>query len=464
MSLIDMQLPTALLQTADGFLICLAQSILIATFSKFVATLIPAALLVLYFLQRFYLRTSRQLRLLDLEANSPLYTHFLETLSGLATFRAFNWQTEWNQHGLELLDRSQRPVYLLYCIQRWLGLVLDCMVAGFAVAVISLATQLDHNAVSSGLGVALVNLLTLSNLLSYLIRAWTDMDTSVGAVQRVRDFTSTTPSEDPEPGSSSRYQPPVNWPQHGAIEFHHVNAAYTGTALSSTPGTASPQYTPVLKDINLFIPAGSHVGICGRTGSGKSTLLESLFHLPALTAGTLTIDGLDTAGLDRIALRGALLAVPQSGPALLLPGTLRTNIDPTGSLSDVAAMAALELVGLWDVIFAAGGLDADAENTPLSHGERALFALARALCARGQRPRGVLVLDELSASVDAETEERMARVVREELSGWTVLSVAHRLRTIRDCDMIVVMEGGRAVEIGRPRELEHLEGGVWRDM
>jgi ATP-binding cassette subfamily C (CFTR/MRP) protein 1 len=197
MALIDMQLPMALLQTADGFMVCIAQTILITTSSKFVAAFIPAALIVLYLLQRFYLRTSRQIRLLDLEGKSPMYTHFLETLSGLTTLRAFNWQSAWDEDSRELLDRSQRPVYMLYCIQRWLGLALDSMVAVCAILIITLATQLNQSASSSGgaLGVALVNLLTLSNMVSYLIRAWTDLETSIGAVLRVREFESSTPSE-----------------------------------------------------------------------------------------------------------------------------------------------------------------------------------------------------------------------------------------------------------------------------
>jgi ATP-binding cassette, subfamily C (CFTR/MRP), member 1 len=163
-------------------MICIAQPILITTSSKFVAAFMPAAVIVLYLLQRFYLRSSRQIRLLDLEAKSPMGTHFLETLSGLSTHRAFNWQSAWDERSRELLDQSQRPVYMLYCFQRWLGLALDSMVAVCAILIITLATQQNQSASNSGgaLGVALVNLFTLSNILSYLIRAWTDLEASIG--------------------------------------------------------------------------------------------------------------------------------------------------------------------------------------------------------------------------------------------------------------------------------------------
>jgi len=466
MSLIDMELPTALLQTADGFTVCIAQTILITASSKFVATFIAPAIAVSYFLQRFYLRTSRQIRLLDLEAKSPMYTHFLETLSGLPTLRAFNWQSAWHELSRELLDKSQRPVYLLYCIQRWLGLVLDCMVAVFAISIITLATQLNQSTTSSGgaLGLALVNLLLLSGLLSYLIRSWTDLETSIGAVSRIRDFSESTPSE-LVPGEFQ--EPPHNyWPQCGAIDFQNVNASYSIPVASHEQADSAPTEL-ILKNINLSIPPGSHVGICGRTGSGKSSLLLTLFHLTTITSGSVTIDGVDLRTLNPNTLRSRLIAIPQS-PELLC-GTIRTNLDPTAQLPDAALIAALERVELWPAIQARGGLAAEADQTPFSHGERQLFGLAAALLRRRTLGRaagagGVVALDEISASVDVDTESRILRVVREEFAGWTMVSVAHRLRTIRDCDLVVVMDDGRIVEVGRPRELELVEDSVWRQM
>jgi ATP-binding cassette subfamily C (CFTR/MRP) protein 1 len=419
MTLIDMQLPMALLQTADGFMICIAQTILITTSSKFVAAFIPAAFIVFYLLQRFYLRTSRQIRLLDLEAKSPMYTHFLETLSSLTTLRAFNWQSAWPERSRELLDRSQRPVYMLYCIQRWLGLALDSMVAVCAILIITLATQLNQNASSSGgaLGVALVNLLTLKNMLSYLIRAWTDLETSIGAVLRVREFESSTPSE--IVANESQDLPDGDWPQYGAIKVQNVNASYSIPSVSSDVTDRSLS-SPVLKDITLSIPPGSHVGICGRTGNGKSSLLLTLFHLMEITSGILSIDDVEIRNLNRNTLRSRLTAVPQSPE--LFPGTLCSNLDPTSRFSDDAIIAELKRVELWKLMQSRRGLGTEADQTPLSHGERQLFALACTLLRR-QTVRqsagtgGILVLDEVSASVDVDTELRISRIVQEQVAG-----------------------------------------------
>jgi ATP-binding cassette subfamily C (CFTR/MRP) protein 1 len=466
MALIDMQLPMALLQTADGFMICIAQTILITTSSKFVAAFIPVAVVVLYLLQSFYLRTSRQIRLLDLEAKSPMYTHFLETLSGLTTLRAFNWQYAWDERSRELLDRSQRPVYMLYCIQRWLGLALDSMVAICALLIITLATQLNQSASSSGgaLGVALVNLLTLSNMLSYLIRAWTDLETSIGAVLRVREFESSTPSEIFP--NESQGLPDDDWPRYGAIKFQNVDASYSIPSVSSEVTDRSLS-SPVLKNITLKIPAGSHVGICGRTGSGKSSLLLTLFHLIEITSGVLSIDDVDIRNLNRNTLRSRLVAVPQSPE--LFPGTLRSNLDPESYFTDDVIIAELQRVELWTLIQSRGGLRAEADQTPLSHGERQLFALACALLRRqtlrySAETGGILILDEVSAPVDVETELRISRIVREQFAGWTVLSVAHRLSTIRESDLVIVMDSGRAIEFGKLADLEGIKGSFWREM
>lgn len=120
---------------------------------------VPILLLVLYYLQRIYLRTSRQLRLLDLESRSPLYSHFLETLEGLSTIRAYGWETQFRYINLKRLDDSQKPYYLMFCIQRWLGLVLDLVVAAMAVIVVSLAMTLKGTTTVGLLGVSLNNVM-----------------------------------------------------------------------------------------------------------------------------------------------------------------------------------------------------------------------------------------------------------------------------------------------------------------
>lgn len=123
------------------------------------AATIPLLVVTVFLLQHVYLRTSRQLRLLDLEARSPLFSHFLESLAGLATVRALGWEEASRDENHRLLDLSQRPYYLLYCVQRWLNLVLDLIVAAEAVTVVGLAVGLRGSASAGLLGVSLNNVL-----------------------------------------------------------------------------------------------------------------------------------------------------------------------------------------------------------------------------------------------------------------------------------------------------------------
>ena len=142
----------------------IANAALIATGSKYMAISVPFLIMSLFLLQHFYLKTSRQLRLLDLESRAPLYSHLLDTIEGLATIQAFGWEAEFRTANSKLLDGTQRTYYLLNCIQRWLALVLDLIVAAEAVIVVSLAVSLRHTTSVGLLGVSLNSILGMCSL------------------------------------------------------------------------------------------------------------------------------------------------------------------------------------------------------------------------------------------------------------------------------------------------------------
>lgn len=245
--LIDMELPLAALNTfasmttqrlllspclyymeandvcIPAFVLCIAQAILIGVASVYAAISFPIVLTAVFFIQKFYLRTSRQLRFLDLEAKSPLYSQFMESLSGLATVRAFGWQQALEDKNRQLLDESQKPFYLLFAVQRWLTLVLDLVVAAIAVLLIVLVTQL-RGIISPGfVGVALLNVLLFSQSIKMLLTFWTNLETHIGSIARIKDFTSTTLAEN-LPGEKET--PPPSWPARGAIKFQNLTAEY----------------------------------------------------------------------------------------------------------------------------------------------------------------------------------------------------------------------------------------------
>lgn len=233
-----------------AFVLCIAQMILIGVASVYAAVAFPIILSALYFIQKFYLRTSRQLRFLDLEAKSPLYSQFMEILQGLATVRAFGWQRALEDKNRELLDQSQKPFYLLFAVQRWLTLVLDLIVAATAFMLIILVVELRGTISPGFVGVALLNIILFSQSIKLLLTFWTNLETHIGSIARIKGFTE---SSVPEKLEAESEMPPPSWPSHGAIEFKDVSAFYKPSE-------------PVLKGVSLSIKAGQKIGLCGRTG------------------------------------------------------------------------------------------------------------------------------------------------------------------------------------------------------
>lgn len=409
------------------------------------AAFIPAVIVALYFVQKYYLRTSRQMRFLDLEYKSPLYTHFTETLAGVSTIRAFGWSTAFMNENARKLNTSQKPFYLMTCIQRWLEVVLDLFIAGLALVLVSIALRVSGASSQGAIGLALVNLLDFSQTLTLVIDQWTQLETSLGAIARLKWFVNNTPNENKE---SEKENPPADWPAQGAIEFDNVSASYSD-------GTKT-----VLQDVSLKIEPGQKVGVCGRSGSGKSSLVLSLLRLLELQSGSITIDGVDIATLPRQHIRSHLNTTPQD--PISITGTVRENLDPESSIdSEHLLIAALTKTQIWPLISERGGLDAILADLGFSAGQQQLFSLARALLSRNK----IVLLDEPTSSVDYETDREIRRIVTQEMQGRTVIEVAHRLEVVKDFDVVVVMGEGRVLEVGRPEVLLARESelrSLWR--
>lgn len=148
---------------------------------------------------------------------------FLDSLEGMATIRAFSWLHEVSQQNHELVERSQKPFYLMYVIQKWLGLVLDLAVAGVATVVVGVAVSL-RNTISPGFtGVSLTQIISFTSYVKMMILFWAQLQTAMAAVERIRDFSQDTDKEDhPE----SPIEPPASWPAHGNMEFQQLSAKY----------------------------------------------------------------------------------------------------------------------------------------------------------------------------------------------------------------------------------------------
>lgn len=203
---------------------CIVILVIICVVGKYFAVAIPVIAIILWGVQLYYLRTSRQVRLLDIEAKAPLYSQFMETESGVSVIRLMKWQARFRGQCEEILDYSQKPLYMLYCIQQWLKLVLDLIVMAMAVVIVATATGLKNHISPGAAGVALTLVLLFNTDLTNTIQFWTLTEISIGAVARIKQFAEDTPSEsrldcDPAP-------PSHEWPLQGAIRFEDVTASY----------------------------------------------------------------------------------------------------------------------------------------------------------------------------------------------------------------------------------------------
>ncbi|GAB1206155.1 hypothetical protein APSETT445_004837 [Aspergillus pseudonomiae] len=374
-----------------------------------------------------------------IELKSPLYTHFIESLAGVVTIRAFSWTHASVSRMLSMLDTAQKPFYLLLSIQRWLSLVLNLIVAALTVLLVGAGLALRRHVDPGLLGVALVLMVDLGQTLSELIQNWTLLETSLGAIARIKDFAENTPSEDRGLDTQTA-EPRPEWPPHGEIMFVDASIAYDATEGAK----------PVLDGINLHIRAGEKVGLCGKSGS---SLALSLLRLNEIVSGQILIDGQDISAMSRSTIRQRISCLSQE--PFLFPGTIRQNVDPLNILESQDIINALRCVGVWNALVAHHGgndermLDSKLNEEVLSNGQKQLFCLARALLKKSK----ILLLDEPTSSLDSETDARVQKVIRELFADCTVIMVAHRIHTLLDFDRVAVLDSGRIIETGHPREL-----------
>ncbi|KAJ9155467.1 p-loop containing nucleoside triphosphate hydrolase [Pleurostoma richardsiae] len=446
MQLIDKQLPMAVTNVCNQVFKLTVQAVLLFLAQKWLVVSLPAVLAVVYVVQKIYLRTSRQLRFLELEAKAAVFSSFLEAFDGLETLRGFSWQRQAiisNERGIE---DAQRPEFLLLTLQRWLNLVLDLLSAALGVIVIVIATMRREDVSGGQVGVALNVMLAANLTLLRLVESWTTLEISLGAVARLKMLGEHTPSEAEAPSEAAwggaAYRGPDlwrNWRIDGSIEMRDVVASYHPGALA-------------LRGVSLAIRPGQKVLVRGRTGSGKSSLLLTLLRMLNLESGSITLDGVDISNVPPHELRLRCFVVASQDPLLLPQEELRFNLDPSGSASDAMIVQALTMVGLWS-IFQGNSPDAiltresSADNADsgfavlgspllelpaLSGGQGQLFALARAIVkatglrATGSRP--IVLLDEVTSSVDTDTEAKVFDIVDREFTSrdHTVVIVTHR--------------------------------------
>uniref|UniRef100_A0A4W6FXN5 Multidrug resistance-associated protein 4 n=1 Tax=Lates calcarifer TaxID=8187 RepID=A0A4W6FXN5_LATCA len=395
--------------------------------------LIPVVplLAVFLFLRRYFLQTSRDIKRLESTTRSPVFSHLSSSLQGLSTIRAFKVQQKFQQMFDEYQDLHSEAWFLFLTTSRWFAVRLDGICSIFVTITAFGCLYLRDGLEPGAVGLALSYAVTLTGMFQWGVRQSAEIENMMTSVERVVEYAEL---ESEAPWETDK-QPPHDWPKTGSITFDRVNYSYS----ASEP--------LVLKNLTVVFTSREKVGIVGRTGAGKSSLISALFRL-AEPDGRIWIDGFQTSAIGLHTLRQKMSIIPQD--PVLFTGTMRKNLDPFSQHTDEDLWNALQEVQMKAVVEELPNkletvLTESGSN--FSMGQRQLVCLARA-----------------TANVDPRTDSLIQQTIRDKFQECTVLTIAHRLNTIIDCDRILVLDAGRIREYDEPYVLLQNQDGLFYQM
>uniref|UniRef100_A0A670ZAQ9 Multidrug resistance-associated protein 1 n=1 Tax=Pseudonaja textilis TaxID=8673 RepID=A0A670ZAQ9_PSETE len=329
MDTIDSTLPQVIKMFMGSLFNVLGACVIILLATPIAAVVIPPLGLTYFFVQRFYVATSRQLKRLESVSRSPVYSHFNETLLGVSVIRAFGEQKRFIRQSDLKVDENQKAYYPSIVANRWLAIRLES-VGNCIVLFAALFAVIARHSLSPGLvGLSISYSLQITTYLNWLVRMSSEMETNIVAVERVKEYSE---KEKEAEWTSEREAAPPGWPQEGRVEFRGYGLRYRG------------DMDPVLRDVSVVIRGGEKVGIVGRTGAGKSSLMLGLFRIKEAAEGEILIDGVNIARIGLHDLRFKITIIPQD--PILFSGSLRMNLDPFEQYSDDDVWMSLELAHL----------------------------------------------------------------------------------------------------------------------
>ncbi|XP_042247990.1 multidrug resistance-associated protein 1 isoform X1 [Thunnus maccoyii] len=444
MDTIDSVIPSIIKMFMGSMFNVMGSCVIILIATPLVSIIIPFLGLLYFFVQRFYVASSRQLKRLESVSRSPIYTHFNETLLGTSVIRAFGEQERFIRESDNRVDRNQKAYYPSIVANRWLAVRLE-FVGNCIVSFAALFAVIARESLSPGImGLSISYALQLTASLTWLVRMSSDVETNIVAVEKVKEYSDTKKEAEWKREASTL---PPGWPTEGCIDVRGFGLRYRH------------DLDLAIRDITIKINGGEKVGIVGRTGAGKSSLTLGLFRIIEAAEGQIFIDGVDIAQLGLHELRSRITIIPQD--PVLFSGSLRMNLDPFDSYTDEEVWRAVEFSHLKSFV---SGLpdklshECSEGGENLSVGQRQLLCLARALL----RKTKVLVLDEATAAVDMETDNLIQSTIRSQFEDCTVLTIAHRLNTIMDYTRVLVLDKGEIAEFDSPSNLIAQRGAFYK--
>ena len=379
--------------------------------------------------QRRYIACSREVKRLEASRRSPMHTLVLSATSstGRDHIKAYRRETFFSNKFDNALEAYLETLYVSTGLASWLALRLQLMASVVAVAIVGLSYVVGRSSSSSAsslLGLAIAYILPLTGLLGGLVSSTSEVEREMVSVERLRGLLEWISPTEVRVEISS---PAVAF---GDLRLEHVHVQYPGSDRVA------------IRDVTLEIASGQHVVVVGKSGSGKSTLASAILGLLPLAHGTISVGGMNVAG---ISVKRAIGYLPQA--PVLFDATVRENLDPRRHHSDEELSLALRVTGV--------DLDLDAFLRPkeLTAASKVFFSLARLFLLHPH----VLLLDEPSSMLNEGELRQLADVISEfsiDRPPITILETSHSLGRALRADLVVVLREGAVVEVGTPCDLK----------
>jgi ABC-type multidrug transport system fused ATPase/permease subunit len=423
--------------TIDCLLRCISSFILCAYYDIYSLIYMPFVFVFGYMVTRFFLKGSRPLTRIEAISRSPILNTLSETLPGFASIKAFKVEENYLKKYYKRVNDCFNINICIRGTNMWLQEMFKFFSIIYLVYLVTRTCINEENQTSQSVGIMFTYSVILQDNLGWCFACFAFTENNMICMERCKKYTEIKGEKPSIIRPKDEQLKKENWPQEGKIRFENYSVRYR------------PNTEIVLKNLNFSVNAGEKVGIVGRTGSGKSTICLCLFRILEPYEGTIYIDGEDITKIGLDILRKNLTIIPQD--PCLMEGTLKYNIDPFNKVDNEEIIHVLKKIGFEytesdDII-----LDRKIEQsgTNLSVGEKQLICICRAIL----RKTKIIVMDEATANIDMTTEEKIQKALEYALNDSTVITVAHRIKTIINYDKILVLNNGEIVEFDSPSNL-----------
>ena len=420
----------------------LASIFMCITFNKWAIILIVVLFYIEYLITLFYLPSSKEINNLEANSRTPILSVFEETLTGLPIIRSIQYEQKFidkyydkiNDHFMTCLYQSGT-----FC---WLTVHLNFIGSFFLPLFILTSCYLFQSQYDSqSLGLLFKYTVLLNDQLFEIMLNINDLGKTLTSISRCIKYIKIPQEKYNKKLIDDKNYMNKNIFHEGKIKFENYNVRY------------GPKKPLVLKNISLEIKKGEKIGIVGRTGSGKTTLGLCLLRILEADSGKIIIDDIDISKIDLISLREKISIIPQE--PTLIEGTLKYNIDPYNKYDDNEINMLINEIGLNNFMCEKNlEYKIEEKGNNLSVGERQLICIVRAFLKKNK----IIIMDEATSSIDYKTENIIQNIISKFMNNCTVITIAHRIKTIINYDKILVLSNGEIAEFDAPQNLIDKKG------